>query len=224
MSLGAVDWIMSREPHWSSTVFGFLICISQAITGICFLIMMVSIFSRQLAYAQEVRPNYLNDIGNVLLTFVILWAYLGLSQFLIIWLGDIQPEIEWYIRRTDRLWRWVAGALIAFHFLVPFLLLLQRPMKRRLPPLLGIAIFMFVVHALDVLFIITPTGRYSHPAGWWVLAQFMNLGAWLGMGGIFIAAFLWVLRRAPILTVGDRIPVISVDHAHGQRPATGTLD
>jgi hypothetical protein len=221
MSLGAVDWIMSREPHWYSTVFGFLICIGQAISGMSFLLLMVALFSRDPAYAPRLLPNYLNDMGNVLLTFVILWAYLGLAQFLIIWLGDIQHEITWYIRRTDGGWRWVAGALIAFHFLVPFLLLLQRPLKRKIGILASIAGFMFFIHILDVIFMITPTGRAPHPVWWWALAQLMNLGAWLGMGGIFVAVFLWFLSQAPVVPIGA--PVLSVDHAHGQRTAPGTV-
>ena len=184
------------------------------------MIMLLGIFSRNFKYASVIRPNYLNDLGNVLLTFVILWAYLGLSQFLIIWLGDIQHEIEWYIRRTDHGWRWVGGILIAFHFLVPFLLLLQRPLKRKIPRLVTIAAFMFFIHILDVLFIVTATGHDTHSAGWWVLAQLMNLGAWLGIGGVFVGCFTWVLRRAPILPMGERIHVVLVDHAHGQQPAS----
>lgn len=221
MTLGAVDWIMSREPHWYSTVFGFLVCIGQAISGMAFLLLMVAIFSRDPAYARRLLPNYLNDMGNVLLTFVILWAYMGLSQFLIIWLGDIQHEITWYIRRTDGAWRWVGGALIAFHFLVPFLLLLQRPLKRKVGILASIGAFMFLVHILDVIFIVTPTGRTTHPAWWWALDQLMNLGAWLGMGGVFFAAFLWNLGQAPIVPLGA--PVFVVDHAHGERTAPGTV-
>jgi len=220
MTLGAIDWVMSRDPHWYSTVFGFLICIGQSITGVCFLIMLLGIFSRNMKYASVIRPNYLNDLGNVLLTFVILWAYLGLSQFLIIWLGDIQHEIEWYIRRTDHGWRWVGGILIAFHFLVPFILLLQRPLKRKIARLVTIAAFMFFIHILDVLFIVTATGHDTHSPGWWVLAQLMNLGAWLGIGGVFVGCFTWVLRRAPILPMGERIHVVLVDHAHGQQPAS----
>lgn len=223
MALASVDWIISREPHWYSTVFGFFVCISQSITGLCFLIVIVAVFSRDEEYGRVIRPNYLNDMGNVLLTFVILWAYLGLSQFLIIWLGDIQHEITWYIQRTDGGWRWVGGALIAFHFLVPFLLLLQRPLKRKLPGLVSIATFMFFIHVLDAAFVITPSGHSPHHAGWWALAQAMNLGAWLGMGGVYVAVFLWILRRAPILPIGDRLHVVLVDHGHGQQPASQAL-
>ena len=134
MSLAAVDWIMSREAHWYSTVFGFVVVISQAVSATCFLIIMVAVYGDEPPLKAAIQPNYLNDLGNVLITFVILWAYLSFAQFLVTWLGNNQTEITWYIRRTEGGWRWIGGALILFHFLAPFMLLLLRPHETQARP------------------------------------------------------------------------------------------
>ena len=219
MTLAGVDWIMSRDPHWFSTVFGFLLCIGQALAGLCFIIIILSIIADDPPFKRVMHPNYLNDMGNVLLTFVILWAYLGLSQFLIIWLGNIQKEISWYMARTDGGWRWIGGVLILFHFLVPFIVLLQRRMKRKLRNLTLVAVGVFFIHVLHVVYIVTPTLRLAPWPAWkWVVAEIMNLAAWVGIGGLWIGTFLWILKGKPLLPIGDRVPVIPVDHAHGQQP------
>jgi hypothetical protein len=227
MSLAAVDWIMSREPHWISTVFGFIVVISQALTAICFLTLMIALFADDPPLKDAIRPDYLNDLGNVMLTFVILWAYLSFAQFLVTWLGNQQDEITWYIRRTDGGWRWVGAALMGLHFLVPFLLLLMRPLKRKLGRLALIAGGVMFMRVIDVLYWVTPS-EFPHVGSWgalhWVYAEIMNILAWLGIGGIWFLAFLWFLKDRPIMPIGDFIPVTPVDHGHGQRPVPGTID
>lgn len=226
MAFAAVDWMMSREPHWISTVFGFIVVMAQAVTALCFLILMVAIHCDDPALKPVIQADYLNDLGNVLLTFVILWAYMSFGQFLVTWLGNNQDEIVWYIRRTDGGWRWVGAALIFFHFLVPFLLLLMRPLKRKLGRLALIAGGLLFMRVVEVIYWVTPTD--PHGASWgalqWFCAEAMNILAWLGIGGIWFLAFLWFLKDAPLLPIGDFIPVTPVDHGHGQRPVPGTID
>ena len=226
MSIGAIDWIMSREAHWYSTVFGFIVCISQAVSGACFLIMMLWAFHDEEPLKRIMHPNYLNDLGNVLLTFVILWAYLSFAQFLVIWVGNIQDEITWYIQRTDGGWRFVAAALIAFHFLVPFIILLMRPMKRKMGRLACVAAGLFFMHAIDELYWVTPADPQGQAWGFgrWIFAEGMNLCAFVGIGGVWLAAFLWLLDSRPLLPVGDRVPVLPVDYAQGQRRAPGAVE
>jgi hypothetical protein len=226
MSLAAIDWIMSREPHWISTVFGFIVVISQALSAVCFLILMVALYGDEPPLKDVIHPDYLNDLGNVLLTFVILWAYLSFAQFLVTWLGNQQEEITWYIRRTDGGWRWVGAALMGLHFLVPFLVLLQRPLKRKLGRLAAIAGFVMFMRVIDVLYWIAPTDPHGNYWGAlnWVYSETMNVLAFLAIGGIWFLAFLWFLKDRPILPIGDFIPVTPVDHGHGQRAVPGTVD
>jgi hypothetical protein len=226
MTAGSIDWIMSREPHWYSTVFGFIVCISQAVSGACFLILVLYFFSDYDPIKRILHPNYLNDIGNVLLTFVILWAYLSFAQFLVTWLGNNQDEITWYIQRTDGGWRWIGAALILFHFLVPFIILLQRPLKRKMGRLAAIAAFVFFMHIIDELYWVTPADPHSGvwTTGKWIYAEFLNVCAFGAVGGLWLTMFLWLLRDRPVLPVGDRVPVLPVDYGHGQQPAAGAVE
>lgn len=226
MSLAAIDWIMSRDPHWYSSVFGFIVCISQAISGCCLLIVMLWVFHEEDPLRRLVSPNLLNDLGNILMTFVILWAYLSFAQFLVVWVGNKQDEITWYIQRTRGGWRLVGSALMLFHFLVPFIILLQRPLKRKMGRLAAIAAGIFIIHILDELYWVTPADPHGSVwgVGRWVFAEFMNLIVFLGIGGLWLGWFLWLLRNRPLLPIGDRVPVIPVDHGHGQRPAPGAVE
>jgi hypothetical protein len=196
------------------------------VTALCFLILMVALYSDDPPLKRVIQPDTLNDLGNVLLTFVILWAYMSFAQFLVTWLGNSQDEISWYIRRTDGGWRWVGAALIFLHFLVPFLLLLMRPLKRKLGRLALIAAGLLFMRVVEVVYWVTPTD--PHGASWgalqWFGAEAMNILAWLGIGGIWFLAFLWFMKDRPILPIGDFIPVIPVDHGHGQRPIPATVE
>jgi hypothetical protein len=226
MSLASVDWIMSREPHWVSTIFGFVVCIAQSISACCFFILLLAVFENEEPLKGAIQPNYLNDLASVLITFVILWAYMSFAQFLITWLGNSQDEITWYIARTDGGWRWVGAGLIAFHFFVPFILLLQRPLKRKLGRLAAIAGGLLFMRAVDGVYWIAPSAIHAHPdwgAFMWLYAQAMNLVAFLGIGALWFVTFLWLLKGQPIMVVGDRVPVIAVDHGHGQRPTPGAV-
>jgi hypothetical protein len=221
MTLGSVDWIMSREPHWKSSVFGFIVCISQAVSATCFLILMLYVFRNSEPLGRILNPDLLNDLGNVLLTFVILWSYLSLAQFLVTWLGNSQGEIPWYIRRTHGGWRWVGAALILFHFLIPFLILLQRPMKRKLGRLATIAAGVFMIHILDELYWVTPAD--SEPGAWtagqWIFAQSLNVLSFSAVGGLWITAFFWLLGNRPLASTADDPPTPSLNYENG-RPTT----
>lgn len=222
MTLAAIDWVMSLDPHWVSTVFGFIVVIGQVLSASCFLILMLALHADESPLNEVIRPNYLNDLGSILITFVILWSYLSFAQFLVSWLGNEQSEITWYIRRTQGGWRWVGGTLILVHFLVPFILLLMRPIKQKLGRLAAVAGGVLLMRALDVFYWIGPNTTHAGTAGagHWLYTCLMSFIAWLAVGGLWFLAFSWFLSGAPILPIGDRIPVIPIDHGHGQRPAS----
>ncbi|HTW95035.1 MAG TPA: hypothetical protein VMD30_09595, partial [Tepidisphaeraceae bacterium] len=90
MSLACVDWLMSLEPHWASTVFGFIIIVGQALGGLCVLVAFFTLMTRTRPFTARARPEYLNDLGNLMLTLVILWAYMSFAQLLVIWMGNKQ--------------------------------------------------------------------------------------------------------------------------------------
>jgi len=225
MTLGSIDWIMSREPNWYSTVFGFVVCVSQSISGCCLLIILLWFFHEQEPLSRVIHPNYLNDLGNILMTFVILWAYMSFAQFLVQWVGNKQDEIIWYIKRTDGGWRWVGAALMAFHFLVPFIILLQRPLKRKAGRLAVIAAGLFFIHIIDELYWVKPSDPHTGVwgVGHWLFTEAMNILLFVGIGGVWLGYFLWRFKDRPLLPIGDRVPVLPIDHGKGQRPVPGTL-
>jgi peptidoglycan/LPS O-acetylase OafA/YrhL len=134
----------------------------------------------------------LNDLGNLLLTFVMLWAYVAFSQYLIIWSGDLPRETSWVLNRTRPGWDKVALILIFFHFAVPFLLLLFRRVKRSRAALAAVAGGLVAIHALDVFWRVRPSSEPGALAFHWPDAT-----APLALGGFWVGAYLFQLRRHP---------------------------
>jgi hypothetical protein len=205
MSLAAVDWIMSLEPQWYSTVFGLVVCIGQAIIGMALLIIMLELMSRKPPFLARVQPRHFNDLATLLITAVILWAYHAFSQLLVTWMGNIQGEISWYVKRSQGPWHVMAALLIFAGFLAPFLLLLQRAIKKRGRAMLWICCGLLAMQLLNIYWMIAPAGSEPYPEldGFNVLVSGV---AWIGIGGLWIAAFLWLLDGPPLIPGGDSVP------------------
>jgi hypothetical protein len=213
MSFAAMDWVLSREIHWYSSIFGFLIIIGQALSGTTFMLIILSKLSDDSPLREAAMPDIIHDLGNLFLTQVILWAYISLSQMLIIWMGNMQEEITWYLHRSQGFWLVVAVGLIVLHFFVPFLLLLIQGSKRNIKILATIAAGVLVLRFFDVVWIVEPTSNapLAHRIHW------MDFIAPIGIGGVWLWLFLWILRRHPLIPLGERI---EVDLAHGSHSST----
>jgi hypothetical protein len=194
----SIDWAMSLEPHWFSTIYGMLFMVVQALSAMSFLIVILAWLADTEPLASAATPGRFNDLGNLTLTFVMLWAYLSFSQFLIIWAGNLQREIPWYTVRATGHWAGIALFLIIFHFAVPFFLLLMRAVKRNVPYLGVIAIILLVVSLVDVFWLVTPAFNQDGPKPHW-----MDLLATFGIGGIWVAAYLTQLKARPLLPLHD---------------------
>src|SRR5216684_8713276 len=131
VTFASVDWVMSLEPRWYSTIYGMLFMVGQALAAFAFAITVLIWLSDRKPLSEAVRPSYFQDLGSFLLAFVMLWAYLEFSQFLIIWGGNLSEEIPWYIRRMQGTWGTVGLLLVLLNFALPFFLLLFRNVKRR---------------------------------------------------------------------------------------------
>jgi hypothetical protein len=213
MSLAAMDWMVSREIHWYSSIFGFLVIIGQALTGTTFMLIILSWLSDESPLQEVTQPDLVHDLGNLLLTQVILWAYIALSQMLIIWMGNEQEEITWYLHRSQGIWLIAAVMLIVLHFFVPFLLLLIQGAKRNIKILATIAAGILILRWVDNVWIIEPSSetRIAHSLHW------MDFLAPIGIGGIWFWMFLWLLRRHPLIPLGEQI---EVDLSHGSHAST----
>ena len=129
-TLAFIDWIMSLEPDWYSTIYPWLFTVGEVLLTFAFMIALLVLFSKHEPFAAFVKTQHYHDLGNLMLAFTMLWAYMGLAQFLIIWAENLPDEIPWYIRRFSGGWGYMAWFISIFHFCVPFFLLLMRFVKK----------------------------------------------------------------------------------------------
>jgi len=190
MTFAAFDWAMSIEPLWFSTIFGIFTVISQALLAMAFLILLVRLSAEESFLKEESTVRGFHDLGNLTLALVMLWAYMGFSQFFIIWSGNLPEEIHWYLHRLNGGWQYAGIALIVFHFFVPFFLLLNRVLKRSVNHLAVIAFFILVMRFVDVGWIILPTFRHDFLSLSWI-----HLTVPVGMAGWWFAFYVRKLRE-----------------------------
>jgi hypothetical protein len=212
VTFASIDWVMSLEPRWYSTIYGMLFMVGQALAAMAFSITVLIWLSEKEPLSQFVRPSHFQDLGSFLLTFVMLWAYLEFSQFLIIWGGNLSGEIPWYISRMQGAWGRVGLLLVLLNFALPFFLLLFRHVKRRTRSLLIVAGLVLLMRLVDMYWMVLPAfgGGNAH-------LTWMNVVLPLGFGAIWFAYFTWQLQRMPILPVHDQRMEGAAEHAaeHG---------
>ncbi|MCW5980690.1 MAG: hypothetical protein KIT09_21600 [Bryobacteraceae bacterium] len=193
-TFAAFDWQMSIEPHWYSTVYGVIFIFGHALTAMAFVIIVLFLLSTRREVADALQPQRFHDLGNLLLAFVMLWAYVSFSQFLIIWSGNLPEEVTWYLARMNGGWQWLAVALAVFHFFAPFLVLLSRQNKRRLHRLAWLAGALLFMRLIDLFWTVIPA---FHPKQLWI--HWMDLLAPIGIGGVWISLFVAQLRKRAIV-------------------------
>src|SRR5215213_559490 len=154
VTFAVVDWTLTLDPHFFSTIWGLLFVIGWALSGLSFAVTVLAYLSDKVPMDNVVGKRHFHDIGKLMLAMVMVWAYFNLSQWLIIWSGNIPEETEWYLTRMVGGWFWVGVALILFHFAFPFLILLQQDFKRRPKLLASLAIFILFMRIVDMYFLI----------------------------------------------------------------------
>ena len=208
VSLASVDWIMSVDPHWYSTIFGLLAVEGQGLSALAFTIAVLALLARAGALGGFVTTRHFHDLGKLLLAFVMLWAYLAFSQFLIVWSGNLPEEIPWYIARIRGGWGAVALLLVVGHFALPFALLLSRDVKEHSGLLSKIAIAVVVMRLVDLIWLVAPTfGRHgaeadAHP-GLSFPIHWMDVVIPIGLAGVWLFLFARQLRSRPLLPLND---------------------
>lgn len=198
VTFASVDWVMSLEPEWYSTIYGLLFMVSEALTALAFAVCILIWLSDRKPLSQVVRPAQFQDLGSFLLTFTMLWAYMEFSQFLIIWGGNLTEEIPWYLRRMEGVWGNIGLALVILSFFFPFFLLLFRHVKTRTRSLLIVALLVLMMRLVDMFWMVLPAFGGGN-----VRLTWMDVALPLGFGGIWFAYFLRQLESMPILPVHD---------------------
>jgi hypothetical protein len=198
VTLASMDWVMSLQPHWYSTMFGVLFMGGQVLSALALTIIVLLALARREPLGNVVTRLHLRDLGNLLLAFVLLWAYFAFSQLLIIWSGNLPTEIPWYTVRLQTSWKWVGLALVVLQLFVPFLMLLSRNLKSHRPTLLAIAGIIIAMRLVDMFWMVEPN---FYDLGFSL--HWLDAVAPIGVGGLWLAVFLSQLKKRPLLPVGD---------------------
>ncbi len=198
VTFSAIDWAMSLEPRWYSTIYGMIFMVSDGLVAMAFVIGVAYFLARRETLSEVFAPWVFQDLGNLLLAFVMLWAYLSFSQFLIVWVENLKNEIPWYLHRMIGGWGAVAVCLIIVQFALPFVLLLSRAVKRKAATLFGVAIVIALMHLVETFWFVAPV---FHPSGFSL--SWMDVAAPIGIGGVWFAAFLWSLQGRSLLPARD---------------------
>jgi hypothetical protein len=198
VTFASFDWLMSLEPHWFSTIYGVLIIGGQGLSALAFLIVASAWLSRRPPLQGIIVPAHFHDLGNLMLAFVMLWAYFAFSQYLIIWSGNLPEEIAWYLHRLQTGWRAVGALLVVLHFVAPFGLLLSRAIKRQANLLVKVAYLILVLRVVDLYWLVAPE---FHRDG--VAVSWLDLVLPFSLSALWLGCFVWQLRGRAILPVHD---------------------
>ena len=199
----STDWILSLDPGWTSTVFGWLVGVGQMLAASAAATVALVALRDAPPLRAVVRTAHLHDWGTWLFSLVILWVYLSFMQFLVIWSGDLPAEITWILDRSAGAWLWVGIAIAAFQFALPFAVLLSRRTKRAPARLAAVAGVLLVVHAVETMWLVLPSFPTTGAVEWLAWAA-----ALVGLGGVWTAAFAHALLGMGLLPTHDA----RVDH------------
>jgi hypothetical protein len=199
MTFASVDWAMSLEPHWFSHIYGVIFIGGQILTAMMVAVAVMVRLAKIPSVGEFVDTDRFHDFGKLLLAFIMLWAYFALSQFLIIWSANLPEETPWYLTRRTGGWQVLAWALVLFHFVAPFVVLLSRHAKRT-PAVLGtIVTSLLFMRYVDLYWWVVPS---FHPEGF--TFHWLDVTTMVAIGGLWFAAFVRLLRPHPVLPLNDR--------------------
>ena len=196
VTFASIDWYMSLEPEWFSTIYGFIYVAAWSLSALAFVIAVMAGLSREEPMKRIVAPLHFHDLGKLLLALVMLWAYFAFSQYLIIWSGNLPEETTWYLKRTHGAWGAIIVTIGILHFAAPFLFLLSRSIKRNPRKLVVIAVLILFMRMVDLSWMLVPAfGDHK-----WIWLDVISL---LGFGGLWLAFFTWQLGKRSLIPIND---------------------
>ena len=198
LTFASVDWIMSLVPLFRSTIFGPLVASSQLLSAFALAVIVLAWVVNRPPVSEYASGAALNDLGNMLLTFLIIWAYMCFFQFMLTWIANLPYEVIWYLARSGGGWQWVTWVLVVFGFFIPFFLLLMRDVKRNATALARVAWLLLVMQLVFAYYQVLPAFPGTELGDHW-----MDFLTPLAVGGLWLADFLWELQRRPLLAAHD---------------------
>jgi hypothetical protein len=200
ITFAAIDWFMSLEPEWSSTIYGFIFVASWSLSALAFTIAVIANLAKSEPMNRIVAALHFHDLGKLLLALVMLWAYFAFSQFLIIWSGNLPEEIHWYMTRMHGAWGVIIIAVAILHFGAPFLFLLSRSLKRNPSKLVIVAVLVLVMRVIDLWWMLIPAFTHEHFPVRTILLYVVSP---IAIGGLWIAYFTYQLGKRALIPIND---------------------
>jgi hypothetical protein len=216
VTFAAFDWLMSLDAHWYSTIFGVYIFSGGVVGVLAFMTLTVLYLRGRGVLRDQITIEQYHDLGKLLFAFLIFWAYMAFSQYLLIWYANIPEETIWYHHRWEGSWKNVSLLLVGGHFVVPFFILITRGAKRNLASMAMMSAWLLFMHGVDLYWIVMP-GLHPHGAQ----LSWIDLGCLLGVGGTFCRIFWWKFTAGPLVPVGDPGWIASSSRIHPVK-ASGT--
>jgi hypothetical protein len=197
ITFAVIDWIMSLDPSWISTIFGLAILIGEVLSAMCFAVVIERILFNYKPMSDMLKPDYVHDHGKWILAFTMVWAYFNFSQWLIIWAGNLPNEITFYLTRLNGGWGKIGLIIVLFHFAVPFGTLLSRPFKRDIRKLAWLAAGLLVMRYVDLFWTIEPNFSKTFNV------TIADIVAPVAIGGVWLTFFFRNLAALPLLPAYD---------------------
>ena len=210
ITFAAIDWVMSIDPSWISTIFGLSLLIGQVLAALCFAVVVERILFDYKPMSELLKPEQVHDHGKFMLAFIMVWAYFAFSQWLIIWAGNLPEEITWYMRRLNGGWGYVGLFLVLFHFAVPFVFLISRPFKRDITRLVWLAGWLLLMRYVDLFWTIEPNFSTAFHLTW------LDVVVPIALAGLWLAYFFRNLSSMPLVPAYDvfAVEVLEPEHEH----------
>jgi hypothetical protein len=209
VTFAAIDWVLSLDPHWFSSIFGIYFFSGSMVAFLAALTLIVDVLQRRFGLLPMVQAKHRHDLGKLLFGFNCFWAYIAFSQYLLIWYANIPEETSWFQVRQSGGWGMISLVLVVGHFVLPFLGLMPRRMKENPQILVVWSVVLLMMHATDLYWLIFPTLNPTGPV--FSVQPILSL---LGVGGVYIAGWLWIAGQHPLLPVGDPRLIESLSGGH----------
>lgn len=217
ITFAVVDWVMTLDPHWFSTMWGLLFVAGWGLSCFCFVVANLAFLVDKAPMNGVLGKRHFHDLGKLMLALVMVWAYFNFSQFLIIWSGNLPEETTWYLTRMKGGWAYIGVALILLHFAFPYLLLLKQDLKRRAGAIASIALFILFMRLVDMYWQIAPTNRVLattiEPGAFHL--DWLDIAAPIAIGGIWLWYFYGQLMKRPIVPANDPYFEEAIEHGKG---------
>jgi hypothetical protein len=204
LTFAMIDWTMSLDPTFYSTIWGVIYLGGQLLSAMAFCIIVLAVLSDGGPYTGFVKPAHFHDMGKLMLAFLLLWAYFSVSQLIIIWSGNIPEEAKWYTRRLGGSWKWLGVVLVVCHFAIPYFMLLSRDLKRNSRRIIWLAVWMMLMRYVDLYWLTGPElhGALGGDGGPFTI-HWLDIVLWVAIGAIWLWFWAGELRKRPLLPLKD---------------------